>query len=336
LRRLAAGVVGGFGLARPLARVFGGRAAILAYHRVLDPRETDLETIEPGMYVTPDTFAEHVRLLQQRYHVVSLAELLRRLLTGEPLPWGTVALTFDDAWQDNYDHAYPVLRAAGLPATIYVPTGLIGVPQRFWFSRAAEATKILWDKRELIAATFPDEAMPPPAKFLMDLLVDNPSRRRYFIRVLAGLKPLSDEDRDVVLRFLEGVVEYEMPPRLETANWDQLRRMSRDVFEIGSHTETHPLLTRLTDAEVERELLASKQAIAQEIGVAPTSFCYPTGDANEKVARLVARAGYASAVTTEAGFADPPFNAYLLPRIGVHQDVAPDADGLALLLSGIR
>jgi len=335
LRRAAAKTVGGLGLARPLAHLAGGRAAILAYHRVLDPAEHDLDAVEPGMHVTRDAFAEHVDLLQRRYRVAPLADLVRKLYTGEKIEWGVVAITFDDAWLDTYEVAYPILRAAGLPATVFVPTSLVDSGAYFWFSRAARSVRAIWDNREILAAAFPDEIMPPEAEFVMRALIDNPPRQQYFTRIMQGCKDLPEASRARVVDFLEALGQPPAARRPDLADWEQLRRMSRDVFEIGSHTAGHRILTQLDEEQVKRELDESRRRIADEIGEAPVSFCYPNGDYNEKIARLVARAGYACATTTRHGFANPPADLYALPRLGMHQDVAPDAHGLELLLSGI-
>jgi len=335
LRRAAARTVGGLRLEKTLGRLAGGRAAILAYHRVLDPADQDLDAVEPGMYVTRDAFRSHLDLLRDRTRIVPLAELARQLLTGGKPPRGTVALTFDDAWLDTYQVAYPLLRAAGLPATVFVPTALVDAGHRFWFSRAAAAIKHLYIRREGLRAAFPDEKMPAEARFIMDVLADNPSRTAYFQRIMTGCKELGEEARAATLDFLEVLAGKIDVPRRDLADWEELRLMSRDVFEIGSHTARHLLLTQLDSEGVKRELSESRESIAARLGRPPASFCYPNGNYTPQIAKLVARAGYACAVTTAAGFADPPADIYALPRLGVHQGVAPDADGLALLLSGI-
>lgn len=335
LRRAAAHTIGGLWLDKTLAWLTGGRAAILAYHRVLDPAEHDLDAVEPGMFVTRETFRAHLDFLRRRYRIVPLTEVVRQLLTGEKPQRGAVALTFDDAWLDTYQVAYPLLRAAGLPATVFVPTGLVDAGHRFWFSRAAGAIKEIYRRREMLRAAFPDEKMPAEAHFVMDVLAENPSRTSYFQRIMAGCKDLTDEARGTTLAFLEILAEKADEPRSDLADWEQLRLMNRDVFEIGSHTVGHRLLTQLDGESVKRELMESRDTIAARFGKPPASFCYPNGNYTPSITRHVARAGYACAVTTAAGFADPPADLFALPRLGVHQGVAPDAAGLALLLSGI-
>jgi peptidoglycan/xylan/chitin deacetylase (PgdA/CDA1 family) len=335
IRRGASRVVGGLGLDRPLAKLKGGRAMILAYHRVLDPATCDLDGVEPGMYVTKDAFADHLRLLEDRYTVVPLAHIVQRHLTGEELEPGTVAITFDDAWLDTYEVAYPLLRRFGMPATVFVPTGLIDADHHFWFSRAAVLIGKIYQRREKLRANFPDDEMPVAGGFIMDVLVANPSRSGYFARIMESLKQLGDFQRDTVIDFLETLVGQAVELPRELCSWDELREMAAANFEIGSHTAGHAIMTQLTVEQVRRELETSKETIIERIGRPPASFCYPNGNYNETIKRQVQRAGYVCAVTTQSGFADPPTDLFELPRPGVHQGVAPDGDGLAFLLTGM-
>jgi peptidoglycan/xylan/chitin deacetylase (PgdA/CDA1 family) len=70
---------------------------------------------------------------------------------------------------------------------------------------------------------------------------------------------------------------------------------------IGSHTRTHPRLTRLTPAQAREEIVSSRKALEDRFGVRIEHFCYPYGDWNEAVRDLVAEAGYLTACTTEPG-----------------------------------
>lgn len=81
----------------------------------------------------------------------------------------------------------------------------------------------------------------------------------------------------------------------------QIREWLAAGHEIGSHTRTHPHLTRLPPEEAREEIVASKKKLEDRFGVAVEHFCYPYGDWNPAVRDLVAAAGYRSACTTEAG-----------------------------------
>ena len=55
------------------------------------------------------------------------------------MPQRAALITFDDGYRDNHDAAWPVLRAQGLPAVLFVATGCIGSAEPFWWDLAAYA-----------------------------------------------------------------------------------------------------------------------------------------------------------------------------------------------------
>ena len=84
--------------------------------------------------------------------------------------------------------------------------------------------------------------------------------------------------------------------------------------EIGSHTRTHPWLTRITLDQAREEVAASKKLLEDRFQVAIRHFCYPYGDWNEAVRDLVSEAGYSTACTTHAGINQPGANPHSLKR----------------------
>lgn len=119
---------------------------------------------------------------------------------------------------------------------------------------------------------------------------------------------------------------------LLTLTWEGLRELVERGVEVGSHTVSHPHLTRLGDAELERELQESRDRLESELRRRCRFLAYPDGDHDARV-RLAARsAGY------EGAFALPgrarPFDLFGIPRVGVWRK-----DGLlrfALKTSGAR
>jgi peptidoglycan/xylan/chitin deacetylase (PgdA/CDA1 family) len=84
--------------------------------------------------------------------------------------------------------------------------------------------------------------------------------------------------------------------------WDEVKELDAAGMEIGCHTVTHPYLTRIKDdAALRREIFAAKQRIEQRIGKPVTTFAYPFGQYNERVAAVVREAGFTSARSTWPG-----------------------------------
>jgi peptidoglycan/xylan/chitin deacetylase (PgdA/CDA1 family) len=97
----------------------------------------------------------------------------------------------------------------------------------------------------------------------------------------------------------------------------QVQDWLRAGHRIGSHSLTHPRLTRLSLRDAQEEILASKKKLEDAFGVAVDDFCYPYGDWNEAVRDLVMEAGYRSACTTDFGVNTPTTPLLALRRIMV-------------------
>lgn len=78
---------------------------------------------------------------------------------------------------------------------------------------------------------------------------------------------------------------------------EEVRTLVAAGWEIGSHTTTHPWLTRLDDTALEDELAGSRAHCERELGLPCTSIAYPFGDVDERVALAAQAAGYAAGAT---------------------------------------
>jgi peptidoglycan/xylan/chitin deacetylase (PgdA/CDA1 family) len=87
-------------------------------------------------------------------------------------------------------------------------------------------------------------------------------------------------------------VESPYSSELLPLTWKELTELSEAGWEIGSHSQTHPRLTQLDDAALERELRESKAECERRLARPCTSIAYPFGDVDERVVGVAARAGY--------------------------------------------
>jgi peptidoglycan/xylan/chitin deacetylase (PgdA/CDA1 family) len=197
-------------------------AAVIGYHRVDD--------VDDPLAISTQVFATHMAVLagqRARRPVLGLDDLLDRMAAGTA-PRRSVVLTFDDAWEDNHRNALGPLVEHELPATLYVPSRLLG-------------------------------------------------RKGHLTR-------------------------------------SQLLEMAAAGVTIGAHSRTHPDLRACSVGELEREVRGSRDDLEELLGVAVTSFAYPTGLENRRVRAAVIAAGFRSAISNLRGWARAGHDPYRIPR----------------------
>ena len=100
------------------------RVPILMYHYLSDP-PPGADRYRRDLSVSPALFEQHLAWLrEQGYQSITLEQLLRHLVLGEPLPERPIIITFDDGYADNYANAFPLLAKYGFGGTFFVVTEL--------------------------------------------------------------------------------------------------------------------------------------------------------------------------------------------------------------------
>ncbi len=102
-------------------------------------------------------------------------------------------------------------------------------------------------------------------------------------------------------------------------NSNQIKEISNNGIEIGSHTISHPDLSKLSNEKAEREIFESKKILEVLLNKKIVSFCYPSGKYDETTKELVKDAGYSYAVTTNGGIAKLGSGDYELNRYRVNK-----------------
>jgi peptidoglycan/xylan/chitin deacetylase (PgdA/CDA1 family) len=116
LKRFVGQVAGASGIFR---RDFRSKMFIVAFHRVNDRLAAD------GLTLSGRRFAEFCDFFARYFSVVPLSEQVAGCRAGRPMG-GTLSITFDDGYLDNFEVAAPILRARRLPAALLVTSGFIG------------------------------------------------------------------------------------------------------------------------------------------------------------------------------------------------------------------
>jgi len=190
---------------------------ILGYHRVAFDSDV--------LAITPDRFRQHVEALVRSgatpVSVDAALDLLERPVHGRH-----VCMTFDDGFHDVMENAVPILREMGIPATLFVTSGVVSGEVRYhWYG-------------------------------------DHP----------------------------------------RTLTWEEIAQVAKDpLFDVQAHSQTHPRLPALSEAEAWTEINGSKADIERSLGSTPTTFCYPAGLYGAREVRMVEAAGYRAGISTRAG-----------------------------------
>ena len=290
-----------------LRYVSGSKFAILCYHRI-GSGGVPLYSALP-----PEIFEAQVRFLREHYRIVSLDELFVGIQNPVSLEQA-VTITFDDGYRDLYTQAFPILQKYKIRATIYLTVGSIETAQAAWYDRIFVALKSLPSNQLEIV-------LERPRIFQFDSLE---ARIRAGIEIVAYLRTLPDKRRRDWCISLERqipVPEQELADRMLT--WAQVNAMQQEGIAFGSHTMTHPVFSRVPPAEMERELLESKQILEARIGVPIKDFAYPFGkpsDCGPGAPELLARCGYRTAATTTEGVNVAGVNPYSLRRTQIGEE----------------
>jgi peptidoglycan/xylan/chitin deacetylase (PgdA/CDA1 family) len=249
----AAGVAGVF------ARAFRSKTIIMAFHRVRDDMPQD------GMTCGSVTFENFCGFFRTHFRVVPLSEQVAGCSAGKDMG-GTLSITLDDGYRDNFEVAAPILRKMSLPAAFFVTTGFIGT------------------------------------------------------------RTVAPWDRDLVRQ----------PGWMD---WDQVRSLAAQGFEIGCHTDTHVDMGTADAETVRAELEASRRKLQEQLSMPTRLFAYPFGGRNnicERSLMLVREAGFVCCLSCFGGSNPPSASPFNLGRIAWGTGfVSPDQFGFDLLIGRI-
>jgi len=102
-----------------------------------------------------------------------------------------------------------------------------------------------------------------------------------------------------------------------------VRALLRAGWELDAHSITHPDLTRVSNARLDREVAGSRRALQRTFGAPVDFFAYPYGRQSARVRAAVRRAGFLGATTTRPRFAGAGTDPFALGRVLVPAGRSP-------------
>ncbi|MBX3210616.1 MAG: polysaccharide deacetylase family protein [Labilithrix sp.] len=303
--------------------------AVLIYHRISKPEghRYDTGVIE----ATPEQFDEQMGMLKKRHAVLDPDELTDVIVNPRKLRHLRVAVTFDDAYRDNYDHAFPILASHGLRATFFAPTHYLGTRYIPWWDQIAWAVR---------SAGKPELRLTYPTELTVRVDQRDPEPAiRAVIRAYTRGGPELDLAR--YLAAVEEACELRLPAEVndrQFMSWEEAREMERGGMAIGSHTHSHGILANMSAADQKRECEESRARLKEGLLSAET-LAYPVGNQKTFSAttiRCAREAGYRCAFSNYGGINVPEqMNPFDVRRIGMSLDVGVPELRMKLAVAGL-
>src|SRR5262245_18589903 len=294
-------------LKRALHRIAHGSGASVARAR----RQRGIRVLKfPGVGdagYPARALAAQIEYLQRRFPIVPLAEVVSHARQARPGADRAIALTFDDGLRNNFTVAYPILKAAGVPATFFVCPGLIEAGRWLWNHEARQRLRTLpaAERRAL-----GDRVQAPAA---------DPDR------LVSWMKTLPTRARAAVEEAIRAATPTFQPSpeereQFDVMTWDDLLALDPRIVCVGAHTMTHPVLPSCGTDEVAWELAESRRQLEARLGRPVEHFCYPYGAWSASIADHV-RQRYDAAVTSAPGPITTGDDPYGLKRISATPDL---------------
>jgi peptidoglycan/xylan/chitin deacetylase (PgdA/CDA1 family) len=263
---------------------------------VVDDFEAAARTEMRSMLTSCQMFERHLDCIGRYFRFVSLDEIGERLSSGIPFTERVASVTFDDGYEDTYEHAYPILKRKGIPGAVFVVTDLVGQP--FWqihdklYHLVAKAFATWDDPRRELCGLLSDLGLPG------EQMTRPPAATRTPLMAVSSLLPvLSQTNVTRVINGLEASVGNGFHDMPRTLTWPMLSEMRRNGMIVGSHTRSHVRLPMESPETIAEELEGSKHELEQQLGEPIDHFAYPDGQFTGPVVEAVARAGYRFAYT---------------------------------------
>lgn len=309
-------------LVRRLRRWFGSRGGpvILMYHRIATPE------VDPwGLAVSPERFAEHVQALRASRTMFPMESFVALLQSGE-IPLDAVALTFDDGYIDNLIRAKPILESAGVPATVFLTTSLIGTGEQFWWDELARmvllhatpiSTHVAVAGRSVRIELPPIDLEREPRITWRAWNRPVTAREQAYQTIWQALWDRTPVSRQAAMEQLRGIFGTVCPnPDDLPMEVEDVRKLVSKRIAVGAHGCFHQPLTSLPSAARFEEMRRSRVEAERLSALPVIGLAYPHGACDAETADMARRVGFQWACSTNESAIDPKcVDLHKLPRI---------------------
>ena len=301
------------------------RVSIIMYHYVRDLKQGRFKDIK-GLDI--DLFKGQVEYLVKNYNMVTMDDVINAVDHRAALPPKAALLSFDDGYNDHFDHVFPVLAKHKIQGSFYPSAKIVLNNEVLDVNKIHFILASIEDKYILINEIFGkvDEyrtayGLDTNENYFTAYAIAGryDTKEVIFIkRILQVVLP--EELRNIICNYLFS--KYVTADELSFSNElymnvDKIRHLLSEGMHIGSHGHDHYWLGSLSKEKQENEIGLSMEFL-EMIGcdMSRWTMCYPYGNYNNDTLDILAGKACKLALTTKINIANlGEDHKFTLPRL---------------------
>jgi peptidoglycan/xylan/chitin deacetylase (PgdA/CDA1 family) len=295
---------------------------VFNYHRIGEAAGTKFD--RAVFSCSTRAFEQHLITIKEKFIVIDTEQLIYLTQHDKFIDNRYAIITFDDGYIDNYHKAFPLLKKHNLCASFYIATDFIDLAKIPWWDEIAFLLRHSVNQTYCLIGTNKNFS-------LVENKID-----KVIQQIMTAIKLLTTHNvldvlNDIKVNFPEANLLLNNIQQKESQKlfmtWSQIKEMSDNGMEIGSHTISHRILSQLSIGEQQAEISHSKSIIEKNINKKVNSLAYPVGRYhcyNFQSEEAAKEAGYQIAFNNEAGFHRSVTNHFAINRYCIASDDTND------------
>ncbi|MCB0395310.1 MAG: polysaccharide deacetylase family protein [Flavobacteriales bacterium] len=282
----------------------GRRGMVLMYHGV----NNDGGLRYNGRHISETRFDRHLEYLKKNFRIVSLDTMFKAYRSGQPFSGDTIAITFDDGFENNFTHAFPLIKKHQVPVTFFVSSVCL-----------EEENAILWPDLCDVLRVESGRTISHGGYHFTPYGYDWRDNEKH--QYLSDyIKHMGYDSRTNFIDFVREKFSFdELLTRVDKTQWKLLNRAQIkemadcEYVEIASHAHHHYNLAMIPPEDAFSEITKSREILEEAINKKVVSIAFPDGNYDERIKKYCLDAGYENLCAVR----------YLLPGDSEDQSILP-------------
>ena len=247
----------------------------LCYHGVTKHKSKNIENFS-GKHLDKEIFRKQMEILKKKCKILDIHLIYYHLKNNIPFEKNSVAISFDDGFENNFSQAVPILKKLKIPAIFYICPQNIEKKNMFWVDKI-EALIINTVRKSIYLKSLRKNYS----------LKNNSDKKKAILAIKNFCKSQSVKKKDDIINELYFITKKKNSLKLiknyKIASWSQIKSTAKNhLFEIGGHSMEHDIFTKIPKNKLYNEIKNCISLIKKRTGIRINHFSYPEGKYNQK------------------------------------------------------